>query len=119
MDKISVLKDRFESGWLEVPAAFSQNLKALNESLIAKPDQTAALDAQTFITTAQLRRSDYREGMRNNKAAEIAKQSAKAAYDTYCAVLEAELNSLYEEVQKDFSAFYRAINESDESKRKR
>ena len=54
--------------------------------------------------------------MRNNKAAEFAKQSAKAAYDTYCAVLEAELNSLYDEVQKDFSTFYRAINESDESK---
>jgi hypothetical protein len=54
--------------------------------------------------------------MRNNKAAELAKLSAKAAYDTYCAVLEAELNSLYDEVQKDFSTFYRDINKSDESK---
>jgi hypothetical protein len=41
-----------------VPASFSQNLKAINQSLIGKPDQTAALDAQTFLTTAQLRLSD-------------------------------------------------------------
>ena len=53
--------------------------------------------------------------MRSNKAAETAKASAKAAYDTYCAVLEEELNKLYDEVQKDFSTFYRAINEADES----
>jgi hypothetical protein len=31
-------------------------------------------------------------------------------------VLEDELNALYDEVQKDFSTFYRAINEDDESK---
>jgi len=31
-------------------------------------------------------------------------------------VLEEELNALYDSVEKDFSAFYRAINEDDESK---
>jgi hypothetical protein len=30
-------------------------------------------------------------------------------------VLETELNALYEEVQKDFSRFYRAVNEDDEA----
>jgi hypothetical protein len=53
--------------------------------------------------------------MRKSKAAEIACQPAQVAYDTYCSVLEEELNDLYEEVQKDFSTFYRAINEEDES----
>ena len=42
------------------------------------------LDAQTFLTTAQLRLADYREAMRKNKAAEIAAVAAKAAYDVYC-----------------------------------
>jgi hypothetical protein len=83
--------------------------------LQAKPDQTATLDAQTFLTTAQLRLGDYREAMRRNKAAEIACGFAKTAYDLYCSVLEDELNALYDEVQKDFSAFYRTINEDDES----
>ena len=110
------LKDRLTAGWLEMPKAFPKSLKVLTDKVNAKPDQTTTVDAQTFLTTAQLRLSDYREAMRKNKAAEIASASAKAGYDTYCSVLEEELNTLYEEVQKDFSAFYRAINEDDEAK---
>ena len=53
--------------------------------------------------------------MRKEKAAEIALKAAKAAYEFIAAVLEEELNTLYEEVQKDFSTFYRAINEDDEA----
>ena len=96
--------------------ALSTKLATLMETLNAKPDQSATLEAQTFLTTAQIRLGDYREGMRNNKAAEIAKACAKTAYDTYCAVQEEELNALYGEVEKDFSTFYRAINADDELK---
>ena len=81
----------------------------------AKPDQTAALDAQTFLTTAQLRLSDYREAHAQEQGGRDRYDTAKAAYDTYCSVLEEELNALYDEVEKDFSTFYRAINEDDES----
>ena len=116
VEKITGLKDRLVRGWVDTPDAFSAGLVAFTEKLNAKPDQSATLDAQTFLTTAQIRLGDYREGMRSNKAADIAKTSAKVAYDTYCAVLEDELNALYEEVQKDFSTFYRAINEDDEMK---
>ena len=93
VDGITGLKDRLTAGWLGIPKAFPKSLKALTEKIDAKPDQTATLDAQTFLTTAQLRLGDYREAMRKNKAAEIAWTSAKAAYDTYCSVLEDELNT--------------------------
>ena len=116
VDGLTGLKDRLTAGWLEIPKAFLQGLKALAEKIEAKPDQTATLDAQTFLTTAQLRLGDYREAMRKNKAAEIACASAKAAYDAYCSVMEDELNTLYDDVQEDFSTFYRAINEDDEVK---
>ena len=116
VDGLTGLKDRLTAGWMAMPEAFPKGLKALTEKIEAKPDQTATLDAQTFLTTAQLRLGDYREAMRKNKAAEIALNSVKAAYDAYCSVLEDELNTLYEEVQEDFSKFYRAINEDDESK---
>lgn len=115
VDGITGLKDRLTEGWLGMPEALPKSLKALIEKLDAKPDQTATLDAQTFLTTAQIRLGDYRESMRKNKAAEIAGTSAKVAYGTYCDVLEDELNALYDEVQKDFSTFYRVINEEDES----
>lgn len=115
VDGLTDLKDRLTTGWLATPRLFPKDLQDLIEKIMAKPDQTAAIDAQTFLTTAQLRLGDYREAMRKNQAAEIAYNCAKAAYETYCAVLEQELNALYDEVEKDFSAFYRAINEDDES----
>ena len=115
VEGLSSLKNRLAKGWLETPDGFPEKLNVFREKLQAKPDQTATLDAQTFLTTAQLRLGDYREAMRTNKAAEIDSGFAKTAYDLYCSVLEDELNALYDEVQKDFSAFYRAINEDDES----
>ena len=51
--------------------------------------------------------------MRENQAAEVASRSAKTAYDAYCRVMEDELNALYDEVQEDFSTFYRAINDDE------
>jgi AAA domain len=116
VDGLTGLKDRLTAGWLETPKAFSKHLQTLTENIQAKPDQTATLDAQTFLTTAQLRLGDYREAMRKSKAADIAWTTAKAAYDAYCSVLEHELNTLYDAVQEDFSTFYRAINEDDEAK---
>jgi recombinational DNA repair ATPase RecF len=116
VDGLVGLKDRFTAGWVETPASFPKALKALIDKVEARPDQTEAIDAQTFLSTAQLRLSDYREALRKNKSAEIADNSVKAAYEIYCSVLEEELNTLYEEVQGDFSTYYRAINGNDESK---
>jgi hypothetical protein len=67
VDGLTGLKDRLTAGWLAPPEAFLKGLKALTEKIEAKPDQTATLDAQTFLTTAQLRLGDYREAMRKNK----------------------------------------------------
>ena len=116
VDGLMGLNDRLKESWLAVPKTFSKSLKALTEKVEARPDQTAAIDAQTFLTTAQLRLGDYREAMRKNKAAEIAWSAANAAYEIYCNVMEHELNTLYDDVQEDFSTFYRAINEEDEGK---
>jgi hypothetical protein len=116
VDGLTGLKDRLAAGWLEIPKTFPKSLKAFAEKIEAKPDQTATLDAQTFLTTAQLRLGDYREAMRKSKAAKIAWTSANTAYEAYCSVMEEQLNTLYEDVQADFSTFYRAINGDDEAK---
>jgi AAA domain len=115
VEGLTSIKGRLATGWLQIPTEFTKGLAEFTQRIEAKPDQTAIVDAQTFLTTAQLRLTDYREAMRKNKAAEIALKSVKTAYDAYCSVQEDELNALYEEVQKDFSLFYRAINEDDES----
>ena len=111
---IAGAKGRFLAGWPCVPDSAVDELKAVIAKVTAKPDQTAMIEAQTFLTTAQLRLTDYREAMRKCEAAKLATAAGKRAYDTYCSVLEEELNSLYDEVQKDFSVFYRSVNEDDE-----
>jgi recombinational DNA repair ATPase RecF len=116
VEKIVEAKVRFESGWLCVPNDFGKHLDALTEKIKARPDQSATVDAQTFLSTAQVRLSDFRNARKGNKAADVAKAAAKTAYDVYCAVQESELNALYDAVQEDFSAFYRALNGTDESK---
>lgn len=110
------LKVRLTPGFLAAPKDASYAVKSLTEKTIAKPDQTATINAQTFLTTAQVRLADYREAKRNNAAASIAYNAAKASHETYCQVMESELNTLYDAVQADFSTYYRAINEDDESK---
>lgn len=115
-DGLTGLKDSVQLGWHAMPAAFLKTLAALTAAVEAKPDQTATVDAQTFLSTAQMRLGDYREAMRQSRATESASATAKAAYDAYCGAMESELNALYESVQEDFSTFYRTINEGDEVK---
>lgn len=116
IDGLTGLKDRFNNGWVQGPETLVTELESLTEIVKAKPDQTATLAAQTFLTTAQLRLGDFRGDMRKEKAAAAAAAAGKAAYDTYCSVFEHALNTLFEEVQEDFSTFYREINGDDEAK---
>ena len=114
VNKIRETKARFEAGWLSMPKDFAKSLEKLTEKIKAQPDQSTIVDAQTFLSTAQVRLNDFRDARKSNKAAGVAKAASKAAYDVYCAVQEAELKALYDEVQEDFSTFYRALNGSDE-----
>ncbi|WIW50116.1 ATP-binding protein (plasmid) [Bradyrhizobium sp. 62B] len=116
MESIIGLKPRLTSGWAAPPKDFADVLASLVATVESKPDQTATVDAQTFLSAAQLRLDDYREAMRRKQRAETASQAAKVAYDAYCTVMEAELDALYQDVQEDFSTFYRLINEGDEEK---
>lgn len=116
VDGLTGLKDRLTNGWVREPGTLSADLESLTESVKAKPDQSAALAARTFLTTAQIRLGDYRAAMRKEKAARASAAAAKAAYESYCSVFETALNTLYEEVQDDFSTYYRELNGDDETK---
>lgn len=115
VEGIAGVKDRLAGAWAAPPQKLVENVASLTEKIKAKPDQSATVDAQTFLTTAQVRLADYRIANKASKAAEKAFAAAKLAYDTYCGVLEQELNRLYDEVQKDFSTYYREINQHDEA----
>ncbi|MCC7252380.1 AAA family ATPase [Hyphomicrobium sp.] len=114
MDGISGLKDRLSTGWPALPAGLPDLLKTLTAKVDAKPDQSARIDAQTFLTEAQVRLSDYRDAMRTAVTSRSASDAAKAAYEAYCRAMEDELNTLYADVQKDFCDFYKKLNDGDE-----
>jgi hypothetical protein len=114
VEGLTGLRDRLSQDWLNTPPAFIADLKAFTERITARPDQSATIGAQTFLTTVQLRISDYREAIRSNKIAEIAFATAQSAYNAYCKVMDDELDALYENVKDDFSIYYRAVNDDDE-----
>lgn len=115
VDGLTGLKSRLTKGWVGEPPNLIAKLEQLMKAVQAKPDQSATIDAQTFVSTAQLRLGDYRAAMRKEKVAEAAAAAGKKSYDTYCEVSEEALNTLYEEVQEDFSTFYRELNGDDEA----
>lgn len=115
IEDISELRGRLSGSWLLQPSELLTQVAAVKSRIEALPDQSEALAAQTFLSTAQVRLGDYREAMRRSEAAGLAAKAAQFAYEAYCRVLEDELNTLYDEVQQDFSTFYRDINGSDEA----
>lgn len=115
IDGIAEVRERLAKSWLLVPPGLLTSVEAFTARIALKPDQTATLDAQTFLTTAQVRLDDYRKAVRKRDAAAVAAAAAKTTYETYCTVMDNELERLYDEVQADFSSFYRTINEDDEA----
>lgn len=114
IEGLTGLKDRLTDGWPEAPKTLAESIKTLTAKVKARPDQSATVAAQTFLTKAQVRLGDYRDAMRKAKTAKSSRASGKVAYDTYCGVLDSELNALYNEVQDDFSTFYSELNDDDE-----
>ncbi|MDE5464944.1 hypothetical protein [Bradyrhizobium sp. CSS354] len=114
LDGLRGISGRLASGWHAVPQSFDEATTSFAKMVAELPDQTATVDAQTFLSTAQMRLADFRESVRADKAADIAVAAATCAYTTYCDVMDAELEALYDDVQQDFSTFYRLINEDDE-----
>lgn len=114
-DGLIGLKHRLDEAWYMAPRQVSERLVALRRAIEAKPDQSAAVEAQTFLTTAQLRLEDFRLSMRAEAAAKAASAIATLAYDKYCSAMEDELNALYADIQADFSTFYRLVNQDDEA----
>jgi recombinational DNA repair ATPase RecF len=108
-------KARLTEGWIEIPDELPTDLASLRTVLKAKPDQSATVNAQTYLTRAQDRYSEFREARQKQRAAAKARDAAKVALDTYSAVSEEKLSAMYESVEEDFSSFYREINSGDET----
>ncbi len=106
---------RLAEGWSMAPETLSDHLEALRRTIQNKPDQSAAVAAQTFLTLAQDRFVAWQSAQRAKKRAEVAAEGGRVTYNTYCEVADGFLSALYESVEDRFGAFYREINAEDES----
>ncbi len=107
-------KARFQFGWIAAPRSLPAGAAALTEAIRSKPDQTASVAANSFLTLAQDRLNSYRQAQRAEARARDVAELGQLAYATYCDVAERRLTELYDAVEKDFSDFYRTINGDDE-----
>jgi hypothetical protein len=104
----------FEAGWITPPASLGEKLSAVAAALKAKPDQSASVAAQSFLTLAQDRLSAWRAAQRAEKQAAAASTRGQDVYKGYCDAMEEQLGALYAAVEGDFSSYYRDINSDDE-----
>ena len=115
VESIAEQRRRLDEGWSMAPGTLEDQLKAVIRAIQDKPDQSASVAAQTFLTRAQDRFSTCQSTQREKKRAEAAVEAGRATYNAYCEVADAYLSFLYEAVEDDFGAYYREINQEDES----
>ena len=108
-------KERIKSGWLCPPTCFTRNLEALTATVESWPDQSALLDAQTFLIRAQVLWGTYCTAEAKNKETAALEKAGRAINDAYSNAIDRQLDALYEAVVVDFTSFYRQLNKDDES----
>ena len=117
LDKVESIieqRGRLDEGWSMAPGSLEEQLAVLRQALQDKPDESASIAAQTFLTRAQDRFSAWRSAQCEERRAKAALEAGRATYITYCEVADEYLTALYEAVEDDFSAYYQEINSEDE-----
>lgn len=100
---------------LAVPDSVAEGAVALLAEIRDRPDQSAEIEARTFLTVANERWARRRVAAATCAEAAALQTSAGAIYETYCTVADEALADLYRVVQDDFGEYYREINSEDES----
>ena len=116
VERIIASKDKLAGGWMRVPSSVGEGLVSFRGHLDAKPDQTAKVDAQTYLNRAQDLLDEVRTALRWYERARLGAEASQKVCDLYVEVSAKALSEMYESVESDFSEFYRAINSGDEER---
>lgn len=96
-------------------AEFHSDLVDLKKAIDARPDQSALSAAESWLVIAQERWEKRRQTQAKLAKSKATAVTGGAVYKHYCAASDEALTSLYSDVEKEFSEFYREINSDDES----
>ncbi len=115
VESIIEQRGRLVEGWSMAPGSLEEQLDILGQAIRDKPDQSASIAAQTFLTRAQDRFSAWLSAQREEERAKAAAEAGRATYIAYWEVADEYLTALYDKVGDDFGAYYREINSEDEA----
>src|ERR687897_2040480 len=79
------------------------------------PNPSKEDEARDYLTLAQERLETYREAKRQQERAKEESELAQKVFDAYNASSNGILAQTYKDVEKDFSDYYRVINQDDEA----
>lgn len=98
----------------DAPPLVNEKLKTLSATLAALPDQSATVDARTFLVIANELWTPVILARKSRHSAEELSNLAATTYAAYCYAMDESLETLYRTVEHDFSRYYRMINIDDE-----
>lgn len=102
-----------ESAWWEVPEAAQVRLDEVETGVKAFPDSSEKDQAVKFLAVLQDRYERLLAETKNAKALSSRNAKAQKVYEHYNTVSNTVLEGIYEAVAKEFTEFYKAINDDE------
>jgi len=107
--------DALETEWWIIPEDAQKTVDEIHKAIAALPEPTDRDAAISFLTELQVRYDDYIEKSATAECAEARRLLALKVHDNYDKASNDVLEGIYDDVAKEFTDFYKAIN-ADEGK---
>ncbi len=102
-----------EAKWWEVPGVAQMRLDETEEGIKALPDSSAKGKAVEFLAVLQDRYERLLATSKTAKSLVARNAAAQRVYDHYNTVSNTVLEDIYDAVAKEFTEFYKAINDDE------
>jgi recombinational DNA repair ATPase RecF len=99
----------------QMPDSALQVINDIHAAVNGLPDPSKEDEARDYLTLAQERLETYREAKRLQERAKQDGELAQNVFDAYNTSSNGILAQIYKNVEKDFSDYYRVINQDDEA----
>ncbi|MFZ5863221.1 MAG: AAA family ATPase [Nitrospirota bacterium] len=99
----------------QIPEAALKVVNGIQAAVCALPDPSKEDEARDYLSVAQERLEAYREAKRQQVRAKQESELAEKVLAAYNASSTETLAKIYNDVQKDFSEYYRVVNQDDEA----
>ena len=102
-----------EAAWWSLPGAVLARVEETAAAIKALPDSSAADSARGFLAVLQDRYERFQGASRMANVLQVRYVKAQKFHDHYNEVSNKVLETIYDAVAKDFTAFYKAINDDE------